>query len=255
MSTRTISSPPDNREQLDGATALLAQLSAGGVTARALGGVAVAMRCEHARTPGPLARTWSDLDLMIDRASTAVIGGAMEAAGYEGERRFNALHGHARMMFARPDGAHVDVFVEEFAMCHKLSLGPRLHVHDATVPLADLLLTKLQVAELNAKDVTDAAALLLDHELTDDERGINVAYIGELVGQDWGWWRTVDENVRKLGSLIVGLPLDPDRAAHLRAQMDELLGCMERAPKSMRWRIRARAGDRLPWRDEPEESH
>lgn len=140
-------------------------------------------------------------------------------------------------------------------MCHKLRLGDRLHLHGSTVSLADLLLTKLQVAELNAKDLTDAAALLVDHELTEDESGINVRYVGEVVGQDWGWWRTVDENVRTIAQRAPGLPLDADAAARLGGRIDELLARMERAPKSRRWRWRARAGDRLPWREEPEESH
>jgi len=234
---------------------LLAEVNARDVTARALGGIAVALRCEHARFPSPLARTWSDLDVVVDRVSARGIGGALEAAGYEPEKRFNALHGHVRMMFARADGAHVDVFVEEFAMCHKLRLGDRLHLHDSTVSLADLLLTKLQIAELNAKDLTDAAALLVDHELTDDESGINVQYVNQLLGQDWGWWRTVDENVRVIAERAAGLPLDAGASVRLTRRIEDLLAQMERAPKSRKWRWRARAGDRLPWREEPEESH
>ncbi len=256
MSTRITCSPPDSEhDQLAEAQALLDHLAGAGFTARALGGVAVALRCPHARPPGPLARAWSDLDLVVDRKSTGGLAVAFAQAGYEGETRFNALHGHARLMFARPGGMHVDVFVEDFVMCHRLALGPRLRLHERTLPLADLLLTKLQVAELNAKDVTDAAALLADHELADDETGINVAYVNALLARDWGWWRTVTENLGRMRERVPELPLDAGAGAQVHDRLSELLDQVERAPKSVRWRIRARAGDRVPWRDEPEESH
>lgn len=239
---------------VDAARGLISATSGGGGDARVLGGIAVALRCPSAQRPGPFARDYSDIDLVTSRRSSAVLSEVLEAQGYLPEERFNALHGHTRMMFARPGGTHVDVFVEEFNMCHQLALGPRLGVHDTTISLSDLVLTKLQVAELNAKDVTDAAALLLDHELRDDERGINVPYITELLRADWGWWRTVTYNLRALPGHLEHEAAGDD-AQRIADAAEALLAEIEAAPKTRRWKLRAKAGDRIAWREDPEESH
>ena len=253
MTFAAISSPM--AEQLvDAARALVGAAAAEGGDARVLGGIAVALRCPSAQPGGALARSYSDIDLVTSRRSSSVLTQVLEAQGYVGEERFNALHGRSRMMFAHADGTHVDVFVEEFSMCHRLELGPRLRLDDTTISLGDLVLTKLQVAELNAKDVTDAAALLLDHELSDDERGINVPYVAGLLASDWGWWRTVSHNLRALPTHLDGAALGAD-APRVAEAAERLLARIDAAPKSLRWKMRAKAGDRIAWREDPEESH
>ena len=224
-------------------------------TVRVLGGVAIALRCGSARAPGPFARSYSDLDLVTDRKSGPGLTRALVGLQFEPERRFNALHGRRRMHFDRvADGIHVDVFVDEFVMCHRLRLSSRLGIHAKTLSLADLLLTKVQVAELNAKDVTDVAALLLDHELTPDEAGINVGYVTSLLAGDWGWWRTVSRNLSVLpGHLPGSLPAESRDLVTRR--IEELVRAIESTPKSMRWKARSKAGDRIPWRDDPEETN
>ena len=113
----------------------------------------------------PLARSYSDIDLVTTRKASTILATTLEERGYVAQDRFNALHGQRRMLFDHPEHDHADVFVDEFSMCHRLELSGRLGLHETTVSLGDLLLTKLQVAELNEKDVTDAAALFLDHDL------------------------------------------------------------------------------------------
>jgi hypothetical protein len=232
----------------------VARAAEAGLVVRVLGGVAVALRCPSARPPSPLAREFSDLDLVTDRRSAADLGRVLEAAGYQGERRFNALHGHRRMLFAGESGRHVDVFVDTFAMCHELRLADRLGVHAETISLADLLLTKLQIAEVNEKDVTDVVALVLDHELTAGEDGLDVGRVTKLLGEEWGWWRTASANLETVRSLVGSLALDPDTARRAERRLSDLVERIDAAPKSRRWRLRARIGDRLPWREEPEET-
>lgn len=202
----------------------------------------------------PLARSFSDIDLVTDRRSAAELARTLAARHYQGQRRFNALHGHARLMFAQTNGIHIDVFVEDFVMCHRLGLGARLPIHEQTIPLADLLLTKLQVAALNAKDVTDIAALLIDHDLARDESAINVDYITKLLGSDWGWWRTVTHNLHALPAMVARQLPEP-AATRARDRAGRLLEEIDRVPKTLRWKARAKAGERIRWRDEPEESH
>jgi Uncharacterised nucleotidyltransferase len=225
---------------------------AGGARVRLMGGIAIALRCQSARSPSPLARSFSDIDLCADRGAGPRLEDALSALGYESHTRFNALHGRTRMLFDRSDGVHVDVFVEEFAMCHRLPLAPRLTIHETTLSLADLLLTKLQVAELNRKDITDVTALLVDHPVSDDESGLNWRYLASVLGRDWGWWRTVTANLTWLAERLDGY-LRPEEEDIVRQRLGALREASESAPKSLRWKARAKLGDRVPWRETPED--
>jgi hypothetical protein len=233
---------------------LLKSFAGAGMTVRALGGVAVAIRCPSAAPGGPLARDYSDIDVAAAGVDARRLQGPTAALGFEPKARFNAVNGRTRLMFTAPDGLHLDVFLNDFRMCHRLPLTRRLTVDDETLPLADLLLTKLQVARLTHKDVMDAAALLLDNPLTTDDTGINVGYIVHLLARDWGWWRTVTDNLRTVSSHAATLPIEAGHSEKVRRHVSDLLAFVEEEAKSVRWRLRARVGDRAPWRLEPEDA-
>jgi hypothetical protein len=232
---------------------LIGQLAQGNVVGRLLGGVAVALRCPAARPPSPLARSYSDLDVVVTRSSRRHLPAALAALEFTAATRFNAMNGDSRQLYTSRDGVDLDVFIEQFKMCHELDLKGRVEIDDATLPLAELLLTKLQVADLTGKDVRDCVALVLDHELTDGDRGINVTRIGDVTSTDWGWFRTVTENLGKVKAHVGGLGLPTDQADDAAARIDGLLSRIEAAPKGLRWKARARLGDRVAWREEPDE--
>jgi hypothetical protein len=242
-----------NSTTLDEALTLLEELSRRGTTARLLGGLGVALRCPSTRGQSPLARTYSDLDLVTTRSSVSALATVVGACGYEPARRFNAAHGRTRLLFADQNGRHVDIFIGTFTMCHALPLEKRLTIHGQTLSLADLLLTKLQIAQLNRKDIIDAVALMSDHDLSADEGGINVEYIAHLLSDDWGWWRTVATNVATIVERASELELTTDLISRVRQSGQQLLEAIDQRPKTFRWRMRAKVGDRVPWRDEPEE--
>ena len=113
---------------------------------------------------------------------------------------------------------------------------------------------------INRKDVLDALVLLAEHPLSDNDRdGISVPRVTGLTSSDWGWWRTATDNLGKIGlyyevevgpgDLDLGRPLRFDP----RAQVDALRAAIDAAPKSTRWRLRSRIGDRMTWYQEPEE--
>ena len=81
--------------------------------------------------------------------------------------------GRRLVVYDMDNGRQLDVFVGEFEMCHKIPIAQRLNLDPRTVPLAELLLTKLQVVHTNHKDVLDICAILLDHEVgeTDERHG------------------------------------------------------------------------------------
>jgi hypothetical protein len=233
---------------------LILALDEEGVTARLLGGLAVALRCPAASPPSPLARTYSDFDIAVSKDGRRKLGEVLVGLEFQAAERFNTINGHVRQLYASPSGVELDVFIERFKMCHEIDLGSRLEVDECTLPLADLMLTKLQVAELTDKDIRDYAALVLDHELREsDDHGINVARLTDVTGKDWGWWKTVTDNLTKVLTHSERLGLSAPAEVRVDTTTRELLDRFEEAPKSLRWRSRAKLGDRIAWRDDPEE--
>jgi len=133
-----------------GASALQA-----GLPARLIGGLAIWLRCPSVRS-GPFARSYDDMDFALAGRGSAAFKEFLTAQGYLPDRFFNGLHGETRLYFAAPDGRwSIDVVIDELTMSHRLDLRSRLDGPSPTVPLADLLLSKLQVWEINRKDLGD----------------------------------------------------------------------------------------------------
>src|SRR4029079_18410614 len=90
---------------------------------------------------------------------------------------------------------------------------------------------------------------------------INVPRILSFTSNDWGWWRTVTGNLEKLEQYLAtdltpdDLDLNNGRAVLFEpgAQVTALLAEIAEAPKSTRWKLRSRVGERSTWYNEPEE--
>jgi hypothetical protein len=141
------------------------------------------------------------------------------------------------------------VFFDELEFCHRIPLEGRLEADRPTIPLAELLLSKLQIVKLNEKDVVDTILLLLDHELGEgDADVIDVARIAGLCADDWGLWRTLTMNLEKVRAFAAGYPqLDADQQARVTASAGELKRAVDATPKPLAWRMRDRVGDRRQW--------
>lgn len=226
-----------------------------GVPLRLLGGQAVRFLCPDFP---PRAREDQDMDFAsVSRARTQLVE-FLDSRGFKGDRRFNALHGHHQMYFRTPQGRTVDVVMDQLKMCHVLDFSNRIERMPHTLDVTDLLLSKLQIVELNHKDVQDVVYLLAGYAVLagDQPAAIGLARFTDMISNDWGWWRTVTGNldiilelsVAELGELVPPhSKYDPvEQARLLRRHADEV-------PKSIRWRIRARVGERLRWYDLPEE--
>ena len=175
-----------------------------------------------------------------------------ESLGYEGDRRFNTLNGHQRLLYLDGvNGRQIDVFIDRMKMCHVIELGNRLGHDGPTLTPADVLLSKLQVYEVNMKDLVDTIALLLDHAIADhDDDAINAAYLGKLTAEDWGIYRTLQLNTARVRDAAKELDVD---AGLINQRLDELSTRIEATPKSLKWKLRARVGDRVSWYQLPEE--
>lgn len=228
---------------------------AAGLPARLIGGLAIWLRCPSVRT-GAFARGYDDMDFAVAARGSSRLKDFLSAQGYVPDRFFNGLHGESRLYFAAPDARwSVDVVIDELTMSHRLDLRGRLDGPAPTVPLADLLLTKLQVWEINSKDLGDTLCLLADHGLGPDDSDpelIGLARIATVLGADWGFCHTAERNLGKLAELWATAPL-PAPAFDPAAQIAALRAAIEAAPKTRGWRMRSRIGERVRWYEVPEE--
>jgi hypothetical protein len=232
---------------------LLALARDQGITFVMLGGVAV--RLHAPELPASLDREYKDLDFAVPKGGTGAAGKLLTAAGYEPEVMFNAMNSKERLLFHdTTHGRQVDVFVGAFRMCHEIPLSDRLTHGSDTVPLAELLLTKLQIIELNEKDIRDTVLLLHGHEIAEhDGDAVNGARIGELCASDWGLWRTITANLENTAAHVQNYDLTEPERTRVSGRLRQLLDRIEAAPKSRAWKLRARVGERKRWYDLPEE--
>lgn len=181
---------------LESALQLIDEATKRGVVLRLMGALAVEHRCPIL---WPLAqaggRETADVDLVALGKQWREIVSLFEATEYEVDERHAMLHGQDRLNFFHPRGFRVDVFLDRLNMCHSLDLRDRLRIHSMTLPLADLLLQKLQIVELTRKDVVDIVVLLGEHEVGEDESVINGAFIASRLSGDWGFYHTATQNL------------------------------------------------------------
>jgi len=254
----------------DEAESICAEVAAAGLPARLLGGVAFWLRCPSVRS-GPFARDYADLDFAVSKPAGQRFRAILEGRGYLPDKFFNGLHGATRLYYGAPHGQwSVDIVIDELTMSHRLDLRGQLDGPGPTLSPADLPLTKLQVWEINRKDLGDAACLLADHGLATGPAGtstagtstagastaggdeISLARVTAVLGTDWGFCHTAERNLGKVAELAAAEP-PPGGGHDVTAQVGAIQAAIEAAPKSRSWRLRSRIGERVKWYETPEE--
>jgi len=224
---------------------------AAGVGIRLLGGAGIHLHSPSATRP-PLKRKYGDLDYAVGKRDRQGVLKLFPALGYEANERFNLMQGDRRLYFYDAvHGRQVDVFIDWFKMSHVIDLRDRLDCEGPCASPSDLLLSKLQIYEVNRKDLVDLTALLLDHAVKEnDDDAIDPRYIARIAAADWGLYRTLQLNIGKLRNTLDELEVDRDL---VRTRLDEIWAAVSKQPKPLRWRLRAQVGDRMTWYELPEE--
>ena len=232
---------------------LLGMASQEGIPLRLLGGVAIRLKAPE--LPPSLSRQYKDIDFAVTKKGGGAADKLLKNAGYEPNVAFNAMHARERgLYYDDTNGRQVDLFIDAFRMCHDIPLGKRLEVEEVSVPLAELMLTKLQIIELNEKDIRDTVLLFHGHPIEDRDGGaVNGALIAELCADDWGLWRTITANLERCRTHVNDYELPPEDRSRIESRFDELLQRIEDAPKSRGWRRRAKVGEKKRWYELPEE--
>jgi hypothetical protein len=247
-----MSGPED--DPLPEAVTLVDGAARAGLKVRLLGGLGVRVLCPDFP---PRLRPGQDMDLACASKGRREVAAYLEKSGCVPDKAFNSLNGDRQMYFTAPSGRAIDVMVDRLVMCHTLDFRPSFGNSSLTLDPADLLLSKLQIFELNAKDARDITHLLSGVPVGGNPPGpvIDTGRFGAVLAADWGWWRTVTGNLEKLPALLAESPemVPPQPRFDALEQAARLLDVAKSVPKSMKWKLRANVGDRVRWYELPEE--
>jgi hypothetical protein len=245
------------------AKAIITAANERGLHLRLLGALAVIERC-----PGGIPileqtnRILTDLDFMGYQRELRDVERMFSDLGYQvlGGRGVTMDVWVGRRIFHDPSGGRrrVDVFLDKLDFCHPIELTGRLELHDVTIPLTDILLEKLQIVEINEKDLKDLVVLFLEHPVA-DHHGDTVfdgSYVVELLSKEWGFYYTVSLNLDRVRRYMTTIPeLTEGQRALVEERIDHLWAKVEAAPKGMKWKLRARVGPSRRWYNEVGEGY
>ena len=237
----------------------LAQSENKHVIIRLIGALAFRTHCpKYGYIQDKLGRKFTDFDFASYPRFVKDIRRILTELGYEEDKQVTQLFGDRRMLFHDPAfGRHADVFFNSLDFCHPVSFIGRLEAEELTIPLAELLLEKMQIVQINEKDLIDSIMLLREHPIGDvDKETVNAVVIARILRNDWGYWRTFTGNLKVLDETLDqydGLS-DEDRQV-VRKRIGELENRIEAVPKTLRWKARAQIGERVKWYKDVEELH
>lgn len=230
---------------------LLRAADEAGLTLRLLGALAFARRCpRHAFLQERLGRVYTDIDFAAYGKQAAPIRELLAREGYVDDPAVFVDSGGTRVVAEHPGtGLHLDVFFDHLEFCHTVPFKGRLEIDQETIPLAEMLMQKMQIVEINEKDLIDTIMLLLEHPLGEGDRDtINIARVAAVCAKDWGWWRTLTANLVKVRQIASSYEqLSDEDTARVASQVDLALTRIEAAPKSTGWKFRAKIGERKKW--------
>lgn len=164
--------------------------------------------------------------------------------------------GRHRQIFNDKEGNKaIDVFLGKLEMCHVIDYSDRLELDSPTVPLAELLLQKLQIVQTNEKDMQDTIILLREHEIgSTDKDEINANYVAKILSNEWGFYYTVSLNLPKVKEFMEKYPsLTAEDKKCVAERIDKLHAIIENTPKTLQWKMRARIGPAKKWYNVVEE--
>jgi hypothetical protein len=248
-----------NLHFVDEALRLVKEAEERGIQLRILGSIAYRLHSpKHVHLFAEMERELTDVDFGAYRKQSHAIRDFMVGQGYKANEGMFVGSEGARHIYQHPEWAlHVDVFTDELNYCHPIPFKGRLELDSPTISTTDLLLEKMQIVEINLKDLKDTMVLLLEHPIGDKSVGresIDDAYICGIMSSDWGFYYTFTTNLKKVHEFIPQFPaIAPAQAEVIRERIQQLLDRIEAAPKSMKWKLRAKIGTRTRWYQEVSE--
>jgi len=197
-------------------------------------------------------RVFTDIDYASYGKCRGKIVPFFEKQGYDLEKRAAMISGNTRHIYFGGKVPMIDVFFDQLAYNHPIDYRGRLELNPHCVSLTDLLLQKLQIVQINDKDLKDGMLLLLAAQVNESDHGaINTKYLAKLMSDDWGFYYTATQNLAKIKTAAAGVKaLTDEHRAVIGQKADQLLQAIEAAPKTGKWKGRAKTGTSKPWYNE-----
>jgi len=197
-------------------------------------------------------RVFTDIDYAAYGKHRGKLVPFFQSQGYDYNKRLMMLFGQTRHIYFASGADRVpmvDIFFDKLDMNHCVDYKNRLEIHPYCVSLTDLLLQKLQIVQINDKDLKDMMLLLLAAQVSDTDQGaINGKYVARLFSDDWGFYYTATTNLKKVQDAVESVPvLTAGHRKVIRDKANQLLEVIDQAPKSGKWQKRAKTGTSKPW--------
>lgn len=232
-----------------------------GIILRILGALAIRIHSEKleelhkklSRLGDNTGRSFTDIDLAGYSSQRAGIRDLMEKElSFNFSRQFLLLYGKERLVYYHPSNLyHVDIFFDKLSFSHAISFGKkgsgRLELDNPTLTPTDLLLEKLQIHQINEKDIKDIIILIRGHDLGDDDNNkINLQYVSRILGDDWGFWMDATENLKKTmlfaKKYFEESLINREDLGDVLEKCSKIINFLEHCPKTKNWEKRAKKG-------------
>jgi hypothetical protein len=245
--------PVGNLYFVDRATEMVDAARERGIAMRILGSLAYRLHCPaNIGFFEAMKRDLTDIDFAAKSDHRKEVRDFLSGRGYVIDKDVMAITEGKRYAFTDSEtGMNVDVFFDELFFCHQIPLRNRLELDYPTITPTDLLLEKMQIVEINPKDIKDSLVLLLEHPIQAAAAdAIDPAYTSKLLSGDWGFYYTFMTNLKRLDGEIPKAGFDATAGDQIRARIEELVKAIDGAPKSTAWKLRAKIGTRIKWYQE-----
>lgn len=228
-----------------------------GIILRVMGACAFRIHCKkHAHLHEAMKRELTDIDFVAYSKYSNRLKPLFIELGYEPDERIISLFGDRRhIYYDNKNKRIVDVFIDKLSMSHVIDYRGRLELDYPTVSVSDLLLQKIQIVKINEKDIKDSIMLIREHEIgTSEKETINAKYIAKVFSKDWGFYYTGTTNLKKIKEFLdVYEALTREDKEDVSNKIDKLLDYIEKEPKTLGWRLRAKIGIKKKWYEEVED--
>ncbi len=238
---------------------ILKTASERGVILKILGGLGIKLHSlnetEFAARLGRTAergQEYSDIDFATYWKHRNRVREVLESLGYSKRPTTMSTAAAHRQIYFHPKGwFYVDVFWDSLmAANHPIDFRGRLEVDPVSIPLAELLLEKLQIVSFSRKDLLDTILLLKAHSVArqDEPEMFSAARIARVLAKDWGFWYTATTNLAGIEKHVRGMnEPSPQEKDELVSKIQKIQSVVASEPKSLRWKLRSLTGTRKRW--------
>ncbi len=228
-----------------------------GCTIRVIGSIAFRIKApEYSYIEYDNKRFLTDIDFVTYAKDIVKVQDLFFSLGWQEDQGVLRLFGAKRRIFYHPEeDLHSDIFIDKLRFCHPIDFKKRLEIDNPTISLIDLILEKLQIVEINKKDLVDVMILLrkynIGYEVTKNDK-IDAAHLAEICAKDWGWWKTATMNLEKVRDFSASY-LQKDDAEIINQKVGTLIDYIHKKNKGLRWKIRSLFGEKFKWYNVVEE--